>query len=167
MTPVRPSIVNRRIRPASVTNIENIDKEFKEQLKDLYVKQENYEYKKERVRKTVSPKREDTVKLQVEMKRAMEDQLKRKEEDEKIAKEDEHKLFCYNEYHRRFVAPHGIEITLERTKARRDYLKALMEENKRTEALKKELQQREKQDEIEAEHLRAINPCSWNRRHYL
>ncbi len=43
---------------------QNIDKEFKEQLKDLYVKQENYEYKKERVRKTVSPKREDTVKLQ-------------------------------------------------------------------------------------------------------
>jgi hypothetical protein len=43
---------------------QNIDKEFKEQLKDLYVKQENYEYKKECVRKTVSPKREDTVKLQ-------------------------------------------------------------------------------------------------------
>ncbi|CAK9211636.1 unnamed protein product [Sphagnum troendelagicum] len=112
--------------------------EFKEQLKDLYVKQENYEYKKERVRKTVSPKHEDTVKLQVEMKRAMEDQLKRKEEDEKIVKEDEHKLFCYSEYHRRFVAPHM------------------------TEALKEELQQIEKQDEIEAEHLRAINPSSWN-----
>jgi hypothetical protein len=31
----------------------------------------------------------------------------------------------------RFVAPHGIESTLERTKARTDYLKALMEENKR------------------------------------
>ncbi len=33
-------------------------------MKELYVKQENYEYKKECVHKTVSPKSEDTVKLQ-------------------------------------------------------------------------------------------------------
>ncbi|KAG0571770.1 hypothetical protein KC19_VG041000 [Ceratodon purpureus] len=61
MTPLRPSIMNRRLTLPSMRNLQNEDKEYKDQRKILFKKQELYEQIKEKIRKVVSPKRHDIL----------------------------------------------------------------------------------------------------------
>ncbi|XP_073396434.1 uncharacterized protein [Physcomitrium patens] len=167
MTPIRPSIMNRRITATSLKNTQNEDKEFKDQLRVLYGKQERFAKKREHIQKTVSPKRDDVINSRQEMRNAMEDQLNQKCRTNKLLQKEEQNKAHYEVYYNKYCGPHNLEATHNQIYKKKEYLKQLMEENRQSECKKKEQAQREKQDEIEAEHIRAMTPCCWNQRHYI
>ncbi|EFJ16650.1 hypothetical protein SELMODRAFT_421755 [Selaginella moellendorffii] len=168
MLPCRQSILNRRPRSAIAyaKNEENIDKEYHDQLELLKIQQEKYYMKEAEVKQRVSPNRDETRRRQQELKGCMEEQLKIKESERIRRAHEDHDLNCYNEYLSKF-APHSINHDMGRIQHKKDYLKQLMEDNIRVAEMKRELEKKEKQREIELDHIRAKTPCCWNRRHYI
>eukprot|EP00249_Psilotum_nudum_P027273 c34757_g1_i1 orf=315-818(-) len=167
MISVRESIVNRSLKPPTAKNAETIDEQYDREIRALRLKQMRYAWKEAEVQQAVSPKKQEKVRRRAELRQAMEEQLKMKETERRQLAEDERNFDRYNEYLRRFSGPHSVEEDLFRQQNKKDYLKALMDENIRLSALKKEMEQKEKQLEAEMDRIRAEVPCTWNRRHYL
>ncbi|KAH7404865.1 hypothetical protein KP509_15G047800 [Ceratopteris richardii] len=144
-----------------------MEAEFQKEMGSLRKKQMHYAWKEAEVRQSVSPRRAETMRRQEELRAAMEEQLKAREAARQQNIEEERTFDRYNQCLGSYCGPHSREEEVLRQQHRKDYLKGLMDENIRLSTLKKQLQEKEKELEVEMDRIRASTPCTWNRRHYL
>ncbi|KAL0213357.1 hypothetical protein RCL1_006983 [Eukaryota sp. TZLM3-RCL] len=150
LRPVRQSILSRPLKSSSVINKEHADMEFeKEKERDARIRNQWNSFETERLR-SMFPTAEEKVQLQAEERQFIDTHLQRKHEIEaRIAEEDRRiETLAIEE------AQLNEEIRQEQEESRRDYLRYLLEENKKLASYRKLQRQKDVEAQIEEDKLR-------------
>jgi hypothetical protein len=137
----------RRKKAPSMKNEENLDREFEQEQARLDAKKNKLDHIAEERVKAIFGDRPEQLELQERTRRDMEAQLQLKEEMRKREMMEE--LKYSTELQEQALISQVVEHDHE--KARRDYLRSVMEENKRLATEKEAAIQRQRQREIENE----------------
>ncbi|GAQ87041.1 hypothetical protein KFL_003270080 [Klebsormidium nitens] len=160
----RQSILLRPKRPQSQTNQQNIDKEHDAHVAALKAKSEKYRIVESELRKSIAPEKDDKFLKQSEVRSVMEAQLRLKEE-MKLA-EAEREMAVFEEARgAKFSDEVATREEERQAREKRDYLKQVMEENKKLVALRNEMARQRKQQEIEEDRARPLSASHWDRQH--
>jgi len=156
----RQSILLRPKKNTSRVNDENLDREFdKESAKAVAVAGKLQDIEKGMM-KQIFPSATDKVELQDQMRTEMEEQLLAKEEAKKQALIDELEHAAALQQHVQLTQ----YVEADHKAARREYLKHLMEQNKKLIDYREHVKTAEKKKEIETDKSRPdYHEVTWNR----
>merc|ERR1712167_345708 len=151
---LRPKKVNSRV------NDENLDREFAKEAGKAEAVAARLQDVERGMMKQIFPSASDKVELQEQMKTEMEEQLFAKEQAKKQALIDELEHAAALQQHVQLTQ----YVEADHKAARREYLKHLMEQNKKLIDYREHVKTQEKKKEIEADKARPdYHEVTWNR----
>ncbi|GBG68389.1 hypothetical protein CBR_g2932 [Chara braunii] len=160
----RQSILLRQKKPASKTNICNLDSEYARELSLWKAKAERWKKHEEETRISLCPEKEEKLRRQEEVRLAMEEHLRLREEDLR-RKLEQQVVATQCRPGSSFSHAYWEDLEERRQREKREYLQSILEENKKLVAYRNALHAWEKERDIEEERNRP-RTSTWDRRHF-
>merc|ERR1719163_1536135 len=156
----RQSILLRPKKQVSRVNDENVDREFEKESNKADAVAQRLQEVEAGMMKQIFPSAEDKIDLQVQMREEMEAQLAAKEEAKKQALVDELEHAAALQQHVQLTQ----YVEADHKAARREYLKHLMDQNKKLIDYREHVRVAEKKQERQEDNARPdYHEVTWNR----